>query len=173
MVKYLKFKTALIFISLLAVLWLPIPVLAANKTCLTDELLQVNRTYYVDVDGTITPIEVTKEIYCPFGCSATLNDCRVDSFMEIIEMATIFAGLLLFSALSIWLERKTNTSIDIPLLILTSLFSIIIGTQDIFADIYRMLFLLFSIIPLVLLWFSRREEAEDAAGEPIEVEVED
>lgn len=148
------------------------PMFMTTRRCFNNSIVEMNYTFNItNMTGDTRQIDFTQQMPCNTGCSTTFNDCRVNPFLEIVYMAAIFAGLLLFSAFSIWLERKTNTSIDVPLLILISLFSIIIGTQDIFTGTYRILFFLFSIIPLVLLWFARREVPDYEEGEPIDVEV--
>lgn len=48
--------------------------LAVNKSCISDNILQVNNTYYVtNSSGLTQQIDLTKEIYCPYNC--TNNDC--------------------------------------------------------------------------------------------------
>ena len=56
-------------ITLTAILLFTTPVLAINKTCLDNTTLQVNTTYYIDTSSGESEVGVSKNIYCPFGCS--------------------------------------------------------------------------------------------------------
>lgn len=62
-------KSRLLMVTTLALcLFLPLT-MAANITCLSDKILQVNTTYYINRTGNVTPIEISKEIYCPYDCT--------------------------------------------------------------------------------------------------------
>lgn len=161
----------IIALALLCVIPLSAQAITVKEACI-NSTHQINTyNYSLIVNSTTSSYNYTQIHECLNGCSTTLGKCRPNSFLEISYMSQIFAGLLVLAAFSIWLERKTNTSIDVPLLILISLLSIIIGTQDVFTSTYRILFFLFALIPLVLLWFARREVPDDETGEPIDVEV--
>lgn len=143
------------------------------QTCLSDSYAQVNETL-ITFDGiNETTYTVSESIYCANGCSYTLAACRPNSFDELMNMLYFFAAILLFCGLVIALERITDSSIDVPLLIIAALFvGIIAGITDVFSAAYRFVIIGFATIPIIMLYtssFKKKDEERDHT--PTEVEV--
>lgn len=51
------------------ILLLVATVQATNTTCISNNSVQMNTTYYVDISGNVTAINLTKEVYCEYGCT--------------------------------------------------------------------------------------------------------
>ena len=75
---------SLLFILILS----PIALGDVSKSCISDNVLQVNNTYYItNSSGLTQQIDLTKEIYCPYNC--TNNECagsNMDSDMNSVWM---------------------------------------------------------------------------------------
>lgn len=62
----------------IAILFFTTPSLAdINRTCLDNETLQINTTYYIETSDGLSEIEVSKNEYCAFGC--TNGECEGSS----------------------------------------------------------------------------------------------
>jgi len=150
----------------------PVNAVIFKEACFNNTHERITSLYNLTETGDEMEVGFVQTTECINGCSTALGKCREDPFNEIVFLFVLIAGALVFCGLSVWFSYKTDTEIDIPLLILVSVFSILIGAQDVFSSNYRTIVLLFSIIPLVLLWYTRRENVQpEIESEAQEVEI--
>lgn len=154
MFKIMNEKARMIsFLFIITLLMIPFPVLAQDtrSICITSDTVQQNTSWVID--GTITK-DLSENIYCPTGCSATLNYCRLDMSQQIYLALGLIIVFIIMMLLSGWVSEKANY-IDLAILALTATFSVMVGgLLDIFSTIFRTMFIVFAIVPVFFFVYS-------------------
>src|SRR3990167_3013892 len=96
-----------------------------NTVCLTNQTLQINESIYVNVNGNLTSINLTEELFCPLGCSEDSGAC---SDYNTFSIVTIGLSAIAFMFAFIALRLKSRHDV---LQLMFFLFSILIVIADI------------------------------------------
>ena len=154
-------KKTIVLVMLFVILLNGFAFANTQTSCFNETVLLRNISQTLNVGNVPTQLSLVEKINCPYGCSTTINDCKDNPNEQIMSVMGILGVFLILIILSAWIATQSSY-IDYIILIIIATLSLMIGSFDVFTGGYRTLFIVFSLVPTLMIIYNfierRREE---------------